>query len=227
MRGDRKGRRRKKPKFEEFYHPGINEGDPVSWVLIHADTVKMVFKLAESLGDKPKLKAHIDELVGLEEGTGHKYLSFRYAKRGELYNHYFRGQLLDDPTVNAFRIFQHVLEENLEGVHRGFIIDISREKASKRSKNKSSLPALVPIFRIKSLLDCVYWHLTDAVVGGTIRVCRFPGCQRFFAAPNKKTFYCPTLMGNKGESPCANRDRQRRKRLNDSLKARRKKKAKG
>ena len=200
------------PDFGQFYHEGIRYGDPLSWILSHAETVSFVVNLYGALSDKQKLRVMIEALEERNERR-EKLLKWKYAQRGDLYRH---SQVIvdppsDDPQECARYIIAWTINQNLDGgVSRKLIIDLERSRAVHLPHRER---AILNAFQAKSLMDCIYWHLADAIAGGTVKPCLF--CGKFFNATSLKRMYCPPPMGYDGDGPCAQNDRARRKRLRD------------
>jgi len=201
----------KPPNFGEFFHPGINDGDPVSWVLSHAETVKLILDLNGALNDRQQLKVRLERLT--VQGKGWP-IEYRYAKRGQLYATLCQtAQDGEGDSTFGRRIIAHIINENLNGgVSRALIVDLDR----RRERQNREL-TLLSVFHAETLMDCIYWHLADAIIGETIKRCLF--CKRFFNATTLKRMYCPPPMGYQGDSPCAQNDRAKRKRDRDREKA--------
>ena len=184
---------------ERLHNPQA-KGDPVAWILSHAATVGLVMKLAEALNDLERLKLQLQQLTVRDERSVSEELLYVAAKRGYTHASQIRMRAFGDPRETALQIISHILNENLEGVSRELIIE--HQETGKRG--------ITSVFSPQNLLDCVYWHLADAVLGGTVRTCENPSCKRFFVATHKKMRYCPLPMGFEGVSRCMNAAKQRR-----------------
>lgn len=202
--------------FRRLFHPYVNAGDPVSWVLSHAETVKFVLDLSEALKDRHQLKVQLERLTVQSEDT-RTHVEYRFARRGSLHAIQCQAgrkplkafQEAEDDFVLAREIIAHIINANLSGgVSRALTVDFDRRREGQNRK-----PTLLSVFQAESLIDCIYWHLADAIAGETIRRCLF--CGRFFNATTGKRRYCPPPMGYEGDGPCAQNDRARRKRDRD------------
>lgn len=206
----------KSPVAKDLVHPGIDFGDPVSWILSHAETVKLVLDLNGALKDRQSLKLILERMTVQGEGWP---IEFRYMERGHLYPHSIKmaRQSRDDFDCTC-GIIAHIMNRNLDGgISRKLIIDVNPERGFEGRH-------LLSVFGASSLIDCIYWLLADAIVGNTIKRCKF--CGRFFNASTLKRIYCPPPMGNLGNGPCAQNDRARRKRaLNKATKLTKSKRA--
>ncbi len=180
--------------------PGGDEpGEPVSWLLAHAETVRLVLQLYGRLDDEPALSSFLETL---KISDGPALLFVKAATRGRNYRT-CRGLVLEPNATSrnvAMLILTDLLNNNLSG-------GIRREIGPEGDSDK-----IQSVFRFINLLDCVYWHLADAVTGGWVRRCADPECGAFFAAKSERVKYCPPAMGNKGVSPCMNRHKQRKHR---------------
>jgi hypothetical protein len=181
----------------ELGHDPEIRGDPVAWILAHASAVNLVLELAEALSDPARLVAHIQRLT-VRDDRGFEQLSYALPRRGLT----LASQVSQRPFRNsrdaALHVIVAILDVNLQGVSRGMGIE---------RRDDSRVPELVNLFYPENLLDCIYWHLADAVVGSSI--CRCENCQRFFIATHGRMRYCPRLMGEEGVSRCMNQAKQR------------------
>lgn len=192
----------KSPADKYLVHPGIDFGDPVSWILSHAETVKLVLDLNEALKDRQLLKQILERMTVQGESWP---IGFRYIERGHLYSHSIKMIREGKDDFDCIRgIIAHIMNRNLNGgISRELILDVNPER---RSEGRH----LLSVFGANSLIDCIYWLLADAIVGNSIKRCKF--CNRFFNVSTLKRIYCPPPMGNLGNGPCAQNDRARRKR---------------
>lgn len=208
--------------FQKFYHPGLWEGEPISWILNHAETVRFLLNLFDALTDSGKLKSIIERLtIGGAANRMTASIQCKYAVRGSLYNRTYLTSRRGESDVEFSQgIIQHILNENLVGgVTREIIVDLEPE--SIRSKDRAL--TFISAFRANSLLDAIYWHLADAITVATVKRCLY--CKRFFNATHLKRLYCPPPMGINGEGSCAINDRAKRKRQRQREKVRKQKKA--
>jgi hypothetical protein len=65
---------------------------------------------------------------------------------------------------------------------------------------------LIRYFGHYSLLDAIYQHLTDAILGNHIRVCEH--CRQPFIAKNNKAKFCRPKRGYGEVSQCLSRAKQ-------------------
>jgi hypothetical protein len=165
------------------------KGDPVHWILSHAANVKLVAELAEAIQDPSRLKVAVEKLIVGK--APEQSLAFKMAGRASAYPASFQMRLIDDRRECALQIISHVLNDNLTGVFRGLIVEYNKAKHAR---------GLTSVFVPRNLLDCIYWHLADAVLGGTFRACA--KCGRFFVATHRRMKYCPPPMGQLGVSRC-------------------------
>ena len=179
-------------------------GDPVAWVVAHARTVNLLFDLVGNLNDDTAIRMAIDQLTLREsraDGSPTEHVEYTAAQRGYLRPSQTRLRLMP-PRDAALHIVSTVLERNLTGVSRTLLVE--HQDDGRRG--------FTSLFRSRSLLDCVYWHLADAAAGGWVRRCANPRCGAFFVAKSDRVKYCPPLMGNRGVSPCMNRHKQQKHR---------------
>lgn len=176
-------------------------GDPVGWVIAHAQTVKLLLDLIGSLDKEAALREQIESLTVERTQSGGTHISnvivTRVARRG-----YLRPSQMEmrptPPREAALWIISHVLDRNLTGVSRELVVEY----------HDDGQRGFTSLFTFCNLMDCVYWHLADAVVGGWVRRCAYPRCGAFFVAKSKRTKYCPPPIGNQSVSPCMNRHKQ-------------------
>ncbi len=179
-------------------------GDPVAWVVAHARTVKLLVDLLGSLSDDAAIGMAIDQLKvrrSHADGSHTEDLEYHAAERG-----YLRPRTTQvasmPPRDTALHIISTELRANLTGVSRTLIVE----------RQNDGRQGFTSLFTPCSLLDCIYWHLADAAVGGWVRGCANPRCGAFFVAKSDRVKYCPPLMGNRGVSPCMNRHKQQKHR---------------
>jgi hypothetical protein len=205
---------------QRLHNPKI-QGDPVAWVLSHARQVNLVMGLRAALADNRAISARLQELVVKDSKTGAERLLLQVAQRGYTYPSESSFRIFDDPRETALQIISTILNNNLDGIPRGIIIEWD---AKKRRRELSS------IFEPQNLLDSIYWLLADAVVMYTVKICKYHRCQRPFVATNERMEYCPPPIEpgkkidplNPPVSPCLNRAKQDKFR-NKNGKRRRKK----
>jgi hypothetical protein len=173
-------------------------GDPVSWVVAHAQTVRLVLELMGHLDDATALRAFLDTLKVTQVGHPEHYV-YRVARRGDLYAMEMRSVSRGKhPLEVARHMIETILNRNLTGVSRVLIVE----------HQDNGHQGFASLFEPRNLLDCAYWHLADAAIGGWVRRCANPRCGAFFVAKSEKVKYCPPPMGNQGVSPCMNRHKQ-------------------
>lgn len=194
------------PDFSRFFHEGINDGDPLAWVVSHAKTVNFVLELHDALKDKRQLKAKLEELKIHTVEYGDWPIEYRYAQRGELYPECCKTKRGSESDFEfAGGIIECIVNANLKGgISRELLIDLEPENSKKTARQNT----LISTFQANSLIDCIYWHLADAIAGSTVKRCLY--CKRFFNATHLKRLYCPPPMGLSGEGSCAQNDRAKR-----------------
>jgi hypothetical protein len=63
-------------------------------------------------------------------------------------------------------------------------------------------------FQFRARVDVAYWHLANALDGGTLKRCSADGCSGIFIQTDPRQRYCPKRWRQR-ESSCAMRQRQR------------------
>jgi hypothetical protein len=190
------------PLIDKTYNTEL-PGDPVVWILAHADTVGFILALGADL-DRPKELRRIFEQKIVTDGDVDE-LRFVRAVRGRTrpkQGHLPVPQSDAQARATALDIIALALADNLAGVTRQVV---------------RTVKGLASFFRFNNLLDHIYWMLADAVTGRRIRQC--PECGHFFIAETDRVKYCPRPMGQQGVSSlCMHRmkvrkwrDRERRK----------------
>lgn len=184
-------------------------GDPVAWVLAHAENVKLAGELGRALHEGD-VKARADGIQAvLERRIVHTDTVGDVRQRGD-----FKGLAVSAPVARrgwsrprvatfpvtswdeiALELVSFILTRNLGGVRRAIGFSVKT-------------PRLVSLFAPQNLLDCIYWLLADAVTGTQLRAC--PDCGHFFVATHERMKYCPPPMGIQGPSRCMNRAKVRR-----------------
>lgn len=191
----------KLPDFGELIHPEGHKGDPVAWVVAHAETVQFLIELNEALHQKKQLREKIEQITTIGKAWP---LQYGYAIRGQLQKTVCQNRQYDKESDSDLlrRIITQILNANLNGgVSREVLVDMEPGARD---------PSFVSTFAANSLVDAIYWHLANAFVGGSIKKCVY--CKRFFNATHLKRKYCPPTKGFSGEGACAQNDRARRKR---------------
>jgi len=186
---------------------GFGDGEPLDWIRGHAANVKLVLEIAGSLNDQVALARLVDPMIGANpdpsDATGEKEARFSYFRRGErcASGASIGPHLRRENT--AIQIMHMILSDNLTGITRSLLL--AEESHSTKCSARIKKLRIESGFRFKSLMDCIYWLLTDAVLSGTIKKCGY--CHRQFFATHGRMNYCPPRKGIKGISPCANRGR--------------------
>jgi hypothetical protein len=188
-----------KEKLDSYFHPGIREGDPVEWIVVHASNVDLVLKLKHLESRRRELEEYLDTRLDRRRNT---YI-FNYATRSWLEGRPLSMKADLNPKEVVSEVISVVLTENLEGTHR--VVYESGLRARSRDTGRSSLETA---FEGKCLLDYIYWHLADAVTRGQIGRC--VACGRLFVVRHQNQKYCARRSDQKGESLCALAYRQRR-----------------
>lgn len=173
-------------------------GEPVAWVLAHAGAVQLVSDLRVALDEPVTLRAVLDRLTLRDEAGGAAYLSVRRPQRGYTLPTLVHLPTLETPRATALRLITNLLNANLDGVARRLQVEVTPEPGAL---------VLTSGFQPRNLLDGIYWHLADAVVGGKVRTCL--GCRRFFIVTHERMRFCPLPMGLDGASRCLNRYKQK------------------
>lgn len=191
------------------YEPGkIKVGDPLPWIIKHAETVNLALSLRGCLVDEEKLKNEIHLLKHYDSEYDGFEVKFSYAERMNLYP--TECSIFPLPDTNraiALRIISTIVNAN--------ITDFKRELQIEEGETGLSLNT---IFKTGNLLGSIYWHLADAVEGNSIKRCEYSKCRKFFVAHDPRTKYCPAPKDYQGISPCANRARVEKCRANKRLK---------
>jgi len=170
------------------------EGDPVPWILAHAATVNLVMELSAAIDDASQLDLRVQKLlVSQPSQPGSEIISFPMAIRGEMIPVQAKWRKSKDLRENALDIILAILNHNLEGITRALAIDYDEKKRRK---------LLTSVFVPQNLLDCIYWHLANAVIGSQVRTCAYSKCGRFFIATHQTMKYCPPSIGQKSVSRC-------------------------
>jgi hypothetical protein len=177
--------------------PGLHDGDPVSWVLAHAATLKLVMELAAALNEPMRLNSTLERLTERHH-TGQLGIVYTIAERGELYLRTIHARKLDNPQEQALKIVADILNRNLKGISR--YVELEQQPDGRLG--------LTSLFAPRNLLDCIYSMAADAVVARKIRMCTY--CGRPFVAISDRMQYCPPRMGLRSVSPCMNNAKQKR-----------------
>lgn len=170
-------------------------GDPLSWVLAHADAVRLVMQLADALNSPSNLETLVDSLLIKEKGS--VVLSYKAPYRGQTFpSHHTVAFKTAEEAAHA--TITDILNRNLEGLSRVLVHEYQTSTGRK---------GLTSLFDFRNLLDCIYWLVADAIVGGKVRTCGF--CGKVFVAPEDRTKFCPPLLWE-SVSRCMNNAKQRR-----------------
>jgi hypothetical protein len=143
------------PLIDKSYDPQL-PGDPIAWILAHADTVRFVGALAAALDTPEELRCLFERRIVADNGR--EELRFVRAVRGRTRPK--EGRLLvpdaKSRRATALTIIALSLHDNLGGVSRSIGIEGTR---------------LVSLFQPNNLLDSIYWLLADEVTSEQIRAC--------------------------------------------------------
>jgi hypothetical protein len=205
----------------------LSAPEPLTWIWAHAETVSRVLKLIRLLRDSGnpdeteidrriatgKLSAFIDSIKepdppgGIEfdmqpffnPALGYKNFFFRIARGTEsidyIHGYEHPDTPLDPPEVVGSYVAHETINANIREISPRVILEGGKPARS------HSFPALISV---------IYWHLSNAAVGGIgYRTCAY--CKSWFAAHSGKLEYCPPPPGKKGESTCAYNARAARK----------------
>ena len=187
----------------------IDLGDPLDWILGHAKTVKLVLETAEALTDTALLTGLIERMRERDSYTGEDFVRFSCFMRERRNPNSCSYGPWTDQRGAAMHIISMILDGNLGGVTRSLTTQLEGQMT--RGGKRVDVFRLESHFRFQSLLDCIYWLLTDAVLGRAVKKCIH--CGRYFVATHGKMKYCPPRKGFRGISPCANRHRVQKSRL--------------
>lgn len=164
-------------------------GDSLKWVWAHAETVRLVLSLKDKL-DQEDAEGLEQTLRKLEHPTLRGQFPVKFAARGIL------RTLVFYPTSShrslAASILMSIVNENISGIHPKIAWDEKRG-------------IFVPYSSFSTLIEVVYWHLSNVLSGG--RVTRCETCGGRFIQTDRRQRFCPT--GTKQESPCAVKARVR------------------
>jgi len=161
-------------------------GDPLPWIWAHVKSVRTCMSLIE--------KIKTDDLEGLQDFfAANKTLPI--ALRGQI-KPLAWGSITSNFRNVALWIVQSIINPNIAGIHR--VIGIEETNGPCRS-----------FFMHSALIEMVYWHLADAIDGGTVKRCSSKGCGAHFIATDQRQRFCPS-DNPKTESPCSIRERVRR-----------------
>lgn len=185
--------------IDKGYDPQL-EGDPLAWILAHADTVKLAGELAAALPRGGAVQALLERR--LVQKRDWQEISYARAKRGwtrpSQVGIPFPGRPIGPKggwEAAALKIIAAILNANLGGVRRAVHVEGKPLR-------------VVSLFWPQNLLDCIYWLLADAVTGEQLRQC--PECGHFFVATTDRMKYCPPPRGVAGPSRCMHRAKVRR-----------------
>mgnify|MGYP000867376666 CR=1 FL=1 len=186
-------------------------GDPLNWVFAHAKAVNLIMHLAEALNRPDELKIRLERLLveeDLPSGQKRHFVSYLRPQRAFGLPGHARTsiELMGGYKKTAIHIITDIINENLTGIARNLEMEW---------KEEDNDYGIVSFFSFRNLMDCIYWLISDAIVGGKVRSCEY--CGKPFTAPDDKTKYCPPLQWEK-VSRCMNRAKQsrlRKKRKNN------------
>lgn len=182
-------------------------GDPLLWIWRHAETLRLCLAL-KSLNDHQetnKLKRLLFEL-SREEDRYKEYPTpaVTYARLDKQQTASFFPTSGRNPEAVvqtlAANILCTIVNHNIANLHPWL---------TWRGKGGS----FQQHFLFTGLIEVAYWHVANALQGGEIKRCQLSGCGGLFIQTDQRQRFCPT--GDKRESPCAVRDRVRRKRVRD------------
>ena len=137
-------------------------GDPVPWVLAHAQTVRLLLDLMGRLDEHAALRGFLETLEVQREGQADAYV-YRAAHRGYLDPKEWHSARRDrQPRDVALHFIENILNQNLTGVSRASIVE----------PQDNGHQGLTSLFEPRNLLDAIYWQLADAAaIGNRVRRC--------------------------------------------------------
>ncbi len=164
--------------------------DPVEWIWSHAETVQLALTLKDVL-DQEDAEGLERTLKKLEHRRlKHQPFFVTFAARGNV-----RSCSFFPPSSHrrlAASILETIVNENISGIHPEIAWDETRG-------------IFVQYSSFSTLIEAVYWHLSNVMSGG--RVTRCETCGGRFIQTDRRQRFCPT--GTKQESPCAVKARVR------------------
>ncbi len=184
-------------------------GEPLSWVLNHASTVKLSLKIIAAIADEQldadeQLESRFQELLVpelIEDALGGIGVSYMVRDKRQL-TVFFpenRGNRIDYKDI-AQKLLIKVINKNTESVRE--MLQLSKDNI------------IVPEFQADSLLDVIYWHVGRAALSG-VRSCK--ECGTPFVALDKRQKYCPGDEFSATGSLCGLRARVRKSRKNKEV----------
>jgi hypothetical protein len=198
-------------KARERQVQGFSGGDPVAWIEIHAHAVRVALDLLGYLTSDTSdadqgLRVYVDALrTGLVDsgpevrvGCGHRtiHMSFSgFVTRDELDEDYTRAW--------ARAIIAGMVNPNLQGLHP-------------QLDHIHAIPNFMLTYRFTGLVEIIYWHLSQFVVG-QMGLARCEACGAYFPQTDKRQRFCPPeeWASSRAESRCAKRARMRRLRAKE------------
>lgn len=179
-------------------------GDPVDWVWMHAETIRICLDLTELLQEDQleKVLPYLRSVAPPEEEKRRLHLLpssllIQFAAKGRTDTLEIAYQEKDSALL-ARLVCRDLINPNIDGIHRGL---------QEHGMNHRSF------FQFSALIEAAYWRLADIVEGARLtgRVIRCKECRALFSQQRRGQVYCPAPFGRE-ESPCAVRARVRKTR---------------
>lgn len=184
-------------------------GDPLQWVWLHADTLRLALTLKELIDHQKtdELKRLLFELSqGEDRSKEYPTPAVTYARLDK------QQTIVFCPTSGASpdAVVQTLAANMLCTIVNNNIANLRPELTWRKING-----TFQQHFLFTGLIEVAYWHVANALQGGMIKRCQRSGCGGLFIQTDQRQRFCPT--GDKRESPCAVLDRVRRKRVKDRM----------
>ena len=170
----------------------LRAGDSIHWALRHATNVRLILALHRGTQGWTKLDPLLDQL-----GRTQIPLTTPQSKEGRTL--WQKPLKLDLPTVRQTHTPFVVARQVLAALLQPNVGAVDREIST--TLGEPHFP-----FRLRALIDAIYWQLADSVQGNVeVRECQ---CGALFFARDPRQQCCPKLPGQR-ESRCTKRFRMR------------------
>jgi len=173
-------------------------GDPVDWIRLHAETVRICLDLTQLLQEDllEKVQPYLHSVALPKEERQRvqllpSSLVIKFAAKGRTNTLEIAYEERNHASL-ARLVCRDLINPNIDGIHRGL---------QGHGKNEQSF------FHFSALIEAAYWQLADIVEGG--RVVRCDECRALFPQSREGQRYCPPQLRQR-ESLCAQRARVRR-----------------
>lgn len=185
-------------------------GDPLPWVWLHAETLRLALSLKKHIDDRAteeleRLLFEFPQVANRSNELPTPIVTYGCLDKGTRFSSFPTSPT---SSPNRAAAIQTIAANILSTIVSANIANL-RQELTWETKDRAFRSHL----RFTALIEVAYWHLANALQGGLVKRCELSGCGGLFIQTDGRQRFCPT--GEKRESPCAVLDRVRRRRTKE------------